>query len=54
MATKVPAKGRAGIYVRISRDRTTEVSTEVQEKECRDLCDKRGSRASGRLGRVAR
>jgi DNA integrity scanning protein DisA with diadenylate cyclase activity len=42
MATKVPAKGRAGIYVRISRDRTTEVSTEVQEKEARDLCDKRG------------
>jgi site-specific DNA recombinase len=42
MATKVPAKGQAGIYVRISRDRATEVSTEVQEKECRDLCDKRG------------
>lgn len=42
MPKTVARKGRAGIYVRISRDRNTEVSTEVQEKECRDLCDRRG------------
>ena len=41
MATKVPAKGRAGIYVRISRNHATEVSSEVQEQECRALCAER-------------
>jgi DNA invertase Pin-like site-specific DNA recombinase len=41
MATKV-RQGSAGIYVRISRDRATEVSTEVQEAECRTLCAQRG------------
>ena len=44
MATKVrpAAKGRAGIYVRISRDRANEVSTDVQEAEARALCKAKG------------
>ena len=42
MATKVRQNGRAGIYVRISRDHATEASTDVQEAECRKLCEARG------------
>jgi DNA invertase Pin-like site-specific DNA recombinase len=36
------AKTAAGIYVRISRDRVSEVSTDVQERDARALCDARG------------